>query len=111
MANSWVHPTPNFYNVMISYPQNEDTAETKSETPNSVLFKCKHTRNLHQQHIFESTPLLHKPQERTQNADENLNSLLRASPAVLSMWSCTGKIDEENPTYAGLTQENGFGSA
>jgi len=24
---------------------------------------------------------------------------------------CTGKMDEENPTYAGLTQENGFGSA
>jgi hypothetical protein len=38
-------------------------------------------------------------------------TLLRASPAVLSMWSCTVKMDEENPTCTGLTQENGFGSA
>jgi len=36
---------------------------------------------------------------------------LRTSPAVLSMWSCTVKMDEENLTTAGLTQENGFGSA
>jgi hypothetical protein len=36
---------------------------------------------------------------------------VRASPAVLSMWSYTVKIDEENPTYAGLTENNGFGSA
>ncbi len=38
-------------------------------------------------------------------------SLLRASPTVMGMWSCTVKLDEENPTYAGLAQENGFGSA
>jgi hypothetical protein len=36
---------------------------------------------------------------------------LIASPAVLSMWSCTVKMDEENPTYAGLTQENSFALA
>ncbi len=33
---------------------------------------------------------------------------LLASPAV---WICTVKLDEENPTYAGMAQENGFGSA
>jgi hypothetical protein len=37
--------------------------------------------------------------------------LLRASPMVLPMWSCTVKLDEENLTYAGLAQENGFGPA
>jgi len=37
--------------------------------------------------------------------------LLRASPAVLGMWSCTVKFDEESPTHASLAQENGFGSA
>jgi hypothetical protein len=26
------------------------------------------------------------------------------------MWSSTVKLDEENPTYAGLAQENDFGS-
>jgi hypothetical protein len=36
---------------------------------------------------------------------------LRASPTVPSMGSCTVKLDEENPIYAGLAQENGFGSA
>jgi hypothetical protein len=30
---------------------------------------------------------------------------------VLRTWSCTVKLDEQNPTYAGLAQENGFGSA
>ncbi len=35
---------------------------------------------------------------------------LRASPALLSMWSCTVKLDEENLNYAGLAQENTFGS-
>jgi hypothetical protein len=30
---------------------------------------------------------------------------------VLNMWSSTIKMDEENPTYAVLTQENGFGLA
>jgi hypothetical protein len=29
---------------------------------------------------------------------------------VLGMWSCTVKLDEENPMYASLAQENGFGS-
>jgi hypothetical protein len=37
--------------------------------------------------------------------------VVRASPMVLSMWSCTIKLDEENPKYARLAQENGFGSA
>jgi hypothetical protein len=38
--------------------------------------------------------------------------IVRASPMVLDMWSHTVKLDEENPTYAGLAQENGlFGSA
>jgi hypothetical protein len=36
---------------------------------------------------------------------------LRASPAVLSMWHCTVKLDEEKSKYAGLDQEIGFGSA
>jgi len=27
------------------------------------------------------------------------------------MWSSTVKLDEENPTCAGLAHENGFGSA
>jgi hypothetical protein len=36
---------------------------------------------------------------------------LRASLAVLGMSSCTVKFDEENPKYASLAQENGFGSA
>ncbi len=36
---------------------------------------------------------------------------LRASPTVLGMWSCTVKLNEGNPTYAGLAQKNGFGSA
>jgi hypothetical protein len=35
---------------------------------------------------------------------------LRASPAVRGMRSCTVKLDEENPKYAGLAQENGFNS-
>jgi hypothetical protein len=35
--------------------------------------------------------------------------VLRASPVVLSMWSCTVKLDEEKWKYAGLAQENGFG--
>jgi len=30
---------------------------------------------------------------------------------MLSIWSYTVKLDEENPKYAGLAQENGFGSA
>ncbi len=36
---------------------------------------------------------------------------IRASPAVLSMWSWTVKLDEDNLTYGGLAQENGFVSA
>jgi hypothetical protein len=28
---------------------------------------------------------------------------------VLGMSSCTEKLDEENPKYAGLAQENSFG--
>ncbi len=35
--------------------------------------------------------------------------LLRASPMVLPMWSCTATLDEETLTFAGLAQENGFG--
>jgi hypothetical protein len=31
--------------------------------------------------------------------------------AVLSMWSWIVQLDEENPTYAGLAQEIGFGFA
>jgi hypothetical protein len=34
--------------------------------------------------------------------------VLRASPSVLSMWSCTVKLDEEKFKSAGLAQENGF---
>jgi hypothetical protein len=34
---------------------------------------------------------------------------LRASPAVLSMWSSTVKLDEEKSKHAGLAQENGCG--
>jgi hypothetical protein len=30
---------------------------------------------------------------------------------VLSMWSSTVKLDEENPTDTGSAQENGLGSA
>jgi hypothetical protein len=78
-------PHPKFLQCHDLVPAKGRYCRNKSETPNSELFKCKHTRNLHQQHIFESTPLLHKPQERIQNRDENLNSLLRASPAVLSI--------------------------
>jgi hypothetical protein len=37
---------------------------------------------------------------------------IRAPPTVLGMWSSkVQKMDEENPTYAGLAQDNGFGSA
>jgi len=36
---------------------------------------------------------------------------LKTYPTMLNMWSCTIKMDEKNPTYAGLIQENGFGSA
>ncbi len=36
---------------------------------------------------------------------------VRASPKVLGMRSCTVKLDEENPMYVSLAQENGFGSA
>jgi hypothetical protein len=37
---------------------------------------------------------------------------IRAPPTVLGMWSSkVKKMDEENPTYAGLAQDNGFGSA
>jgi len=36
---------------------------------------------------------------------------LRASPAVLSMWSCSVKMDEETPTNACSTHKNGLGSA
>jgi hypothetical protein len=38
-------------------------------------------------------------------------SWVRASPVVLAMWSCTVKLDEEKPKYAGLAQENALGSA
>jgi hypothetical protein len=31
---------------------------------------------------------------------------IRASPAVLGMWSCTIKLDEGNPTYGSLAQHN-----
>jgi len=36
---------------------------------------------------------------------------VRASPDVLSMWSCKAHLDEEKPKYRGLGQENAFGSA
>jgi hypothetical protein len=39
------------------------------------------------------------------------NSIIRASPVVLSMGSCTVKLDEEKYKHAGLAEENGFGSA
>jgi len=46
------------------------------------------------------------------HCDAELRSIsFRASPVVLSMWSCTVKLDEENPTFPSLAQENGFGSA
>jgi hypothetical protein len=35
---------------------------------------------------------------------------VRASPAMLSMWSSIVKLDEEKWKHAGLAQENGFGS-
>jgi hypothetical protein len=35
-------------------------------------------------------------------------SLLRACPAVLSLWYCTVKLDEEKSKHAGLAQEIGF---
>jgi hypothetical protein len=34
--------------------------------------------------------------------------LLRASPAVLSTWYCTVKLDGEKSKHAGLAQEIGF---
>jgi hypothetical protein len=37
--------------------------------------------------------------------------LTTASPAVLSMWSCTIKLGEEKSKYVGLAQENGFVTA
>jgi hypothetical protein len=36
---------------------------------------------------------------------------VRASPMVLSMWSCNIKLDEAKSKYAGLAQEIGFGWA
>ncbi len=39
------------------------------------------------------------------------DSVIRASPMVLGMWFQTVKLDERKSTYAGLAQENGFGSA
>ncbi len=36
--------------------------------------------------------------------------VIKASQTVLGMWSSTVKLDEENSIYAGLAQENGFGS-
>jgi len=36
---------------------------------------------------------------------------VRACPPVLSMRPCKLKLDEENSTYAGLAQENGFSPA
>jgi len=36
--------------------------------------------------------------------------MFEAPPAMLSMWFCTLKLDEENSKYAGLAQENSFGS-
>ncbi len=38
-----------------------------------------------------------------------IKTSLKASPAVLSMGSCTVKMDEENPTCACLTQKNCLG--
>ncbi len=35
----------------------------------------------------------------------------RLRPSVLGMRSCRVKLDEENPKYAGLAQENGFGNS
>jgi hypothetical protein len=40
-----------------------------------------------------------------------LGTSLRASPAVLSMRLCRVKLNKEKLNYAGLAEENGFGSA
>jgi hypothetical protein len=39
------------------------------------------------------------------------NELVRASPAVLNMWSCLVNLDEEKSKHSGLAQEYSFGSA
>jgi len=36
--------------------------------------------------------------------------VLKASLVMISMLSCTLKLDEEKPNHAGLAQENSFGS-
>lgn len=36
--------------------------------------------------------------------------MIRTSPTMLSMWSCTFKLDEEKWKYVGLVEENVFGS-
>ncbi len=35
--------------------------------------------------------------------------LVRASPALLSMWPCTMNLDEEKSKHARLAQQNGSG--
>ncbi len=37
--------------------------------------------------------------------------LVRASPALLSMWPCTMNLDEEKSKHARLAQQNGSGPA
>jgi hypothetical protein len=39
-----------------------------------------------------------------------LNFGMTASPAVLSMWTCTVQLDEEKSKYNGSAQDNGTGS-
>ncbi len=61
--------------------------------------------------VSSMSPLLTKRIIIMSRSDVGLFQLLRASPAVLRMWSCKVKWDEEKSKYAGLAQENGFASA
>jgi len=58
--------------------------------------------------VSSMSPLLTKLFIIMSRSDVGLFQLLRASRAVLSMWCCKVKWDEEKSKYAGLAQENGF---
>ncbi len=66
-------------------------------------------------HHFTSVPLVaslkFKPNRKMfheilKRWTQSSEYILRASPSVLSIWSCPVKLDEEKSKYAGLAQEN-----
>jgi hypothetical protein len=95
----------------------------KSNLNNDSKFPKSHPNLLHNKHVeLMSTHQLFQDYNHTwihkmKLGDKQATQIqgtsvpFRASPAVLTMWSSTVKLDGQNPTNAGLTKEIGFGSA